>query len=359
MGFFGLVPVQAAPHSTETAPKGPGGSAARTFTVAPTPTAGQYGSVQSAVAALPNDGAAYTIYILAGTYNEQLTINRNGSVMLRGETPSAQDYAKNKVRIDFSRGYLTSANRDEDTPVIHSHKSDETVLALYNIDFVNTYPQTQNTAALAGDFSNKKMAAYGCSFIGFQDTLLANKGNQLFSNCYIEGSVDFIWGYAKAFFHQCYIASNTAKGASITAQNRPSASWAGGFVFDRCYVTYTSTYGTTMGKTYLGRPWSSYAISVFRNSFLDKHINATGWNKWSASSPQTDNVMFGEFNNSGPGAWTSTTKRASFATKLTAEQASAYDIGTWLGDISWVDKTAYAFTPSYPLQANSAPATGY
>ncbi|KAL5627266.1 hypothetical protein BROUX41_003419 [Berkeleyomyces rouxiae] len=327
-----------------------------TFTVAPTPTTGQYGSVQSAVAALPNDGAAYTIYILAGTYTEQLSINRTGLVTLRGETTFANDYTQNKVRVEFSRGYLTSLSRNEETPVLYSRKTDGSGLSLYNIDFVNTYPQTTNTAALAADFYGKKMAAYGCSFVGFQDTLLANQGTQVFSNCYIEGSVDFIWGYSKAFFHQCYIASNTAKGASITAQNRPSASWAGGFVFDRCYVTYTSAYGTTMGQTYLGRPWSSYAISVFRNSFLDKHINAAGWSIWSTSAPQTDNVLFGEFNNSGPGAWTSTTQRASFATNLTAEQSSAYDIGTWLGDISWVDNTAYAYVPSYPLQANTTAA---
>ncbi|KAL1891654.1 hypothetical protein Cpir12675_004874 [Ceratocystis pirilliformis] len=325
-----------------------------TFTVAATPTAGQYGSVQSAVLALPNDGAAYTIYILAGTYTEQLSINRTGMVTLRGETTYANDYTQNKVRIEFSRGYLTSLSRNEETPVLYSRKTDGSGLSLYNIDFVNTYPQTSNTAALAADFYGKKMAAYGCSFVGFQDTLLANQGTQVFSNCYIEGSVDFIWGYSKAFFHQCYIASNTAKGASITAQNRPSSAWAGGFVFDSCYVTYTAAYGTTMGQTYLGRPWSSYAVAVFRNSYLDKHINAAGWSIWSTSAPQTDNVFFGEFNNTGPGAWTSTTERATFATNMTVEQSSTYDLGTFLGDTSWVDNTAYGYVPSYPLAAETS-----
>ncbi|PHH51283.1 Pectinesterase [Ceratocystis fimbriata CBS 114723] len=291
---------------------------------------------------------------LPGTYTEQLSINRTGLVTLRGETTYANDYTQNKVRIEFSRGYLTSLSRNEETPVLYSRKTDGSGLSLYNIDFVNTYPQTSNTAALAADFYGKKMAAYGCSFVGFQDTLLANQGTQVFSNCYIEGSVDFFWGYSKAFFHQCYIASNTAKGASITAQNRPSSAWAGGFVFDSCYVTYTAAYGTTMGQTYLGRPWSSYAVAVFRNSYLDKHINAAGWSIWSTSAPQTDNVFFGEFNNTGPGAWTSTTERATFVTNMTAEQSSTYDLGTFLGDISWVDNTAYGYVPSYPLAANTS-----
>ncbi|CRJ98665.1 hypothetical protein BN1723_020845, partial [Verticillium longisporum] len=76
------------------------------------------------------------------------------------------------------------------------------------------------------------MAAYGCAFDGFQDTLLVNQGVQVFSNSYIEGSVDFIWGNSKAYFHQCYVASNTPR-TYITAQNRPNAAWAGGFVFDK------------------------------------------------------------------------------------------------------------------------------
>ncbi|KAL5598666.1 uncharacterized protein BROUX77_006500 [Berkeleyomyces rouxiae] len=309
-----------------------------TITVAPTPAAGQYGTVQSAIAALPDD----------------VSVNRTGLVTIRGETDFLNDYTQNKVRIEFSRGSRTGLGRNEDTPVFYSNKTDGSGLSLYNIDFVNTFPQTTDTAALAADFVGTNMAAYGCSFIGFQDTLLANTGKQLFSNSYVEGSVDFIWGFSKAFFHQCYIASNTARGASITAHNRRNASVEGGFVFDNCYVTYTSTYGTTMGQTYLGRPWSSFAISVFRNSFLDEHINPAGWDKWSTSSPQTENVFFGEFENTGPGAWSSTTQRASFATKMTAEQASAYEIGNWLGDLSWVDKTAYAYVPSYPLKGKAS-----
>ncbi|KAJ4358780.1 uncharacterized protein N0V89_003364 [Didymosphaeria variabile] len=316
------------------------------YTVAPTPTAGQYGSVMSAVAALPNDGQAYSIYILAGTYTEQVWVNRTGKVTLRGETQSPNDYSQNVVKIQFSYGVSTSANQNELTPVINSKKTDGSGLALYNIDFVNIYPQTSNTAALAADFYGNNMAAYGCSFIGFQDTLLANQGVQVFSNCYIEGSVDFIWGYSKAYFHQCKIASNTA-GAYITAQNRPSASSAGGYIFDSCYVTYTSSYGSSTGTTYLGRPWSQYAIVVYMNSYLDKHIASAGWNVWSTSDPRTANVMFGEYNNTGPGNWS--TSRVSYATNLTSSQASAYTLTSFIGATDWIDMTAYNYAPSFTL----------
>ncbi|CAK7219936.1 hypothetical protein SEUCBS140593_004063 [Sporothrix eucalyptigena] len=330
-----------------------------TLTVAPTPTAGQYGTVSSALAAVPNDGAAYEIYILAGTYTEQLTTNRAGKVTLRGQTTFPNDFTQNTVVIQFSDGELTSANEDESTPVLYSKKTDGSGLALYNINFTNTYPQTSNTAALAADFYGTNMAAYGCAFVGFQDTLLVNQGVQVFSNSYVEGSVDFIWGYSKAYFHQCYIATNTGGGSAITAQNRPTTAWAGGFVFDTCRVTYTSTYSTSqLGTTYLGRPWSQYAIVVYMNSYLDQHINAAGWEQWSTSSPNTAGVLFGEFNNSGPSSWTASTARASFATNLTASQAESYSLNTFLGDTSsWLDQTAYDYVPSYALGASDTSAS--
>ncbi|GFF75105.1 hypothetical protein IFM47457_03814 [Aspergillus lentulus] len=321
-----------------------------TLVVSQNPTAGQYANVSQAIAALPNDGQAYTIYIKAGTYTEQISITRAGKVTLRGETSFENDFTQNLVTIQFSYGVLTSAGQNENTPVIYAKKTDGSGLALYNINFVNTYPQTKNTAALAADFYGSNMAAYGCSFIGYQDALLANKGTQVFSNCYIEGSVDFIWGFSTAYFHQCYIASNTA-GAYIAAQSRSSSTAAGGYVFDSCYVTYTNTYGTTFGQTYLGRPYSQYSIAVYMNSYLDKHINSAGWSIWSTSAPQTDHVMFGEYNNSGPGAWSSS--RASFATNLTADAASAYTLSSWVGDTTWLDMTAYNYVPSYSLTGPS------
>ncbi|KAI4868988.1 pectin lyase-like protein [Hypoxylon rubiginosum] len=317
-----------------------------TFTVAPTPTSGQFGSVSSAIAALPVDGLEYTIYILAGTYQEQFSITRRGKVTLRGETTFANDFSKNTVLIQFSDGVSTSANQNEETPVINWKNTNGDGLALYNINFTNTYPQTSSTAALAADFYGQNMAAYGCAFKGYQDSLLVNQGIQVFSNSYIEGSVDFIWGYSKAYFHQCYVASNTPN-AYITAQNRPSSSWAGGFVFDRSIITYTSSYGTTYGSTYLGRPWSQYAVVVYMNSYLDQHISSAGWSTWQTSDARTANVMFGEYNNTGPGNWTSS--RASFASQLTDSQAASYSLSTFIGSTAWLDMTAYNLVPSYSL----------
>ncbi|KAK6391431.1 hypothetical protein LTR65_004595 [Meristemomyces frigidus] len=324
-------------------------TASATLVVSTSPGACEYSNVTAALAALPADSEAKTIQIKAGTYTEQLSITRNGKVTLIGETDFANDYTQNKVIIEFSNGELTSAGEDESTPVIYVKKSnDNSGLAVYNIDFINTYTQTKNTAALAADFYGNEIAAYGCSFVGFQDTLLANKGTQVFSNSYIEGSIDFIWGYSTAYFHQCYIAINTP-GACISAQSRSTSTSTGGYVFDTCYITGTSTYGSTTGLSYLGRPYSNYSIAVYMNSYIDSQINSAGWSIWQTGNPQTSNVMFGEYNNSGPSSWQATTARASFATNLTEAQAQSYTLSTWIGDTTWLDTTAYDYVPSYAL----------
>ncbi|CAD0039307.1 unnamed protein product [Aureobasidium pullulans] len=315
-------------------------------------TACQYGNISAAIAALPNDSKPYTIYIMPGTYNEQISITRNGKVTLIGETSFKNDYSQNQVKVQFSSGRLTSLSQNEQTPVINSKKTnDNSGLAMYNIDFINSYPQTANTAALAADFYGNNMAAYGCSFIGFQDTLLANKGVQVFSNSYVEGSIDFVWGFSTAYFYKCVIATNT-KGACIAAQGR-TVGVNSAYIFDSSYVTYTSTYGSTFGASYLGRPYSNYSTVVYKNSYLDKHINAAGWQVWSTGNPQTSNVFLGEYNNTGPGAWVSGTARASFATNMTDDQVAAYSLASWVGDTSFIDQAAWNYETSWKFPAST------
>ena len=266
---------------------------------------------------------------------------------LRGLTNFTNDYTQNQVTITFDSGVNTSAGQDETTPVVKAKKSDNTGVAIYNINFINTFVQTKNFAALACDFYGANIAAYGCAFYGFQDTVLLNKGTQILSNCYIEGSVDFVWGFSTAFINQCKIAINTP-GASIAAQSRANAVAPGGYVFNACYVTQTSSYGSTPGLSYLGRPYSNFSIAVYTNSYLDSSINPAGWSIWQANNPQTSNVTFAEYNNTGPG---SLGKRATFSKHLTTSEAAAYELSAFIGDTSWIDMAQYNLAPSWKFPA--------
>lgn len=69
-------------------------------------------------------------------------------------------------------------------------------------------------------------------FYSYQDTLCLN-GSVYVSNCYIEGDVDFIWGYGAVFLDRCNIhAAHT--GYFVQARN-PVGKY--GFVFSQCQLT--------------------------------------------------------------------------------------------------------------------------
>jgi pectin methylesterase-like acyl-CoA thioesterase len=70
-----------------------------TYVVSLEPNVTEYGSLEAAISALPNDGAEKAILIDPGTYTEQININRTGKVTLRGVTSSANDYPQNQVTI--------------------------------------------------------------------------------------------------------------------------------------------------------------------------------------------------------------------------------------------------------------------
>lgn len=48
--------------------------------------------------------------------------------------------------------------------------------------------------AAAMRVSGDMAAFHGCRFLGAQDTLYDHKGRHYFQDCYIEGSIDFIFG---------------------------------------------------------------------------------------------------------------------------------------------------------------------
>lgn len=72
------------------------------------------------------------------------------------------------------------------------------------------------------------------------------------------------------------------------------------------------------GAYYLGRPWGEYARVTFQYTSMSSVINSAGWSEWSSSEPNTEDVSFTEYDNSGTG---SEGTRASFSSKLSAAVA--------------------------------------
>lgn len=168
------------------------------------------------------------------------------------------------------------------------------------------------------------------------DTILAETGYQVYGKCYIEGAIDFIFGQTgMGWFDSCDIGLLKYSEGTITAQGRPSSSDEGYYVINESTVDAASSEDVTEGTYYLGRPWTEYARVFFQKTTLSDAINSAGWTEWSSSEPNTEDVLFGEYDNSGDG---SEGTRASFAEKL----PSAIKITTILGSDyeDWVN-TSY------------------
>ncbi|KAG4914623.1 hypothetical protein JHK87_052180 [Glycine soja] len=102
-----------------------------------------------------------------------------------------------------------------------------------------------------------------------QDTLYLHYGKQYLKDCYIEGSVDFIFGNSTALLEHCHIHCKTA--GSITAQSRNSPQ-------EKIICVVTGNGGTSYA--YLGRPWRPFARVVFAFTYMDQCIKPAGWNNW-------------------------------------------------------------------------------
>jgi len=70
----------------------------------------------------------------------------------------------------------------------------------------NGDPLIQAVAALIG---GDKASFYNCSFIGNQDTLCDYIGRHYFHNCFIEGAVDFIFGFGQSIYEVCPIVTSS------------------------------------------------------------------------------------------------------------------------------------------------------
>ncbi|KAJ6606939.1 carbohydrate esterase family 8 protein [Mycena sp. CBHHK59/15] len=290
---------------------------------------GQFSTIQAAVNSLPNDSSARTIFIFPGTYNEQVSITRLGPTTILGSTTDTSSYTSNAVTITHSLS-AASAGSDDLSGTLRVHKDN---FAMYNVNVRNTFGIGSQALALSSYGTN--VGYYGSAFFGYQDTVLANQGNQFFGVCYIEGAVDFIFGqHARAFFQRNTIASVAA--GTITADGPTAASDESLFVINQSTIT-TSTAATTSltGKVFLGRPWTQWARVAFTSCNLGALINGAGWEIWSTATPNTADVVFAEFANTGAGA---AGTRASFSEKLSSN--AGFTAAAVLGSnwTSWVDQ---------------------
>ena len=139
-----------------------------------------------------------------------------------------------------------------------------------NITFENTAGRVGQAVAcfIEGDRAYFKK----CRFLGNQDTLYnyGKERRQYFEDCYVEGTVDFIFGWSTVLFKDCTIHSVGDGYVTAPATDKGKKY---GYVFVNCKLTGADE----AKKVYLSRPWRPYGQTVYIQCELGKHIVPEGW----------------------------------------------------------------------------------
>ncbi|MBD1421152.1 pectinesterase family protein [Sphingobacterium chuzhouense] len=282
---------------------------------------GDFTSLQDAINAVPNNRTKYYyIYIKKGIYKEVITVPRNKDyIYLVGEneatTVLTYDNYASRLKPDGSE-YGTSGSASF---FVHGNN-----FVAENITFENT-AGIDAGQALAINIGGARSSFRNCRFSGHQDTWYAGNGTyQYVKDCYIEGSVDFIFGGSTAFFDHCQLEST--RNGYITAASTPEGQTYG-YVFHHC--TLTARPEIAKSSVYLGRPWRPNAKVVFVECAMDKHIQQAGWHNW--RNPDNEKTAFyAEYKSTGAGARIDT--RVSWSHQLTMEEAKSFTYEKVIGD---------------------------
>ena len=288
---------------------------------------GKYTSLQEAISTAPmkTDPAAprWVILVKAGTYRERIYVQRErGNIHVIGE-----DAEKTVVVYNQHANLIGPDGKPIGTFRTPTVQIDGDGMIWENLTLANDAgrpgPRPEGPAvsqALALRADGDRLEFRRVRFLGWQDTILVNRGRHYFSDCYIEGHVDFIFGAATSYFDRCHI--HVLADGYITAASTPKDQ-AHGYVFADCKIT-----GADGVKIWLGRPWRDYAKTIFLRTEMSAAVRSEGWNNW--NKPQAEQTTFyAEYGSTGPGASPGT--RVPWSHPLTAEDAAALTPAAVLG----------------------------
>ena len=263
---------------------------------------GDFFTVQEAINAVPDfrKDVRTTILIRKGTYKEKLIIPESKiNISLIGEDGAILTYDgfANKKNV-FGENMGTSGSSS---------------CYIYAPDFYAENITFENSSGPVGQavvcfVSADRVYFKNCRFLGFQDTLYtySKQSRQYYEDCYIEGTVDFIFGWSTAVFNRCHIHSK--RDGYVTAPSTDKGKKYG-YVFYDCKLTAEPE----ATKVYLSRPWRPYAQAVFIRCELGKHILPVGWNNWGKKENEKT-VFYAEYESRGEGA--NPKARAAFSQQL-------------------------------------------
>ncbi|KAK4775809.1 hypothetical protein SAY87_023770 [Trapa incisa] len=262
---------------------------------------GDFTSVQAAIDSVPKGNNEWIIvHIRKGVYREKVHIPKDKPyIFMRGNGRGRSIIAWSQSSVDN----VESATLRVEAPYFTA----------FGVSFKNDAPTgvayTSQNQSVAAFVAADKVAFYHCAFYSTHNTLFDYKGRHFYESCYIQGSVDFIFGRGRSVFQSCEIFVIDDKRlkihGSITAQNRESDGDKSGFVFLKGKV-----YGTS--DVYLGRAKDNDGFVIAVDS----------------------NIYQAEFHCHGPGYDPS--NRAPWVKQLTEEEAAPFMSIDFIDGASWL-----------------------
>lgn len=269
---------------------------------------GDFRTMGEAIASIPqNNKQRRVIFVKRGTYKEKLSIDRPYLTVV-GESPDST-----RLTYDAKPSDIGKDGNPLGTYHDYSVKITGNDFSAKDITFETTAGSTVGQA-VALDVRADHASFDNCHILGYQDTLLLrNKTDasvtdnvpdqptvqtyrSYFKNCYISGSVDWVFGAAEAVFDKCTM--HAMLNGYATAASTPQAQKYG-FVFRDSVVTGENPYSGAL-QTYLGRPWRPYAAVAYVNTKMDRNVPAIGWHDWGKPANQST-ARYYECNSSGDG----------------------------------------------------------
>lgn len=111
-------------------------------------SSGDYSTIQDAVDALSSSSSEQSIFIEAGTYEEQVYVPElSGPVTIYGYTEDTTSYSANKVTITYGLSQEDVDNNDA-TATLRVWTSN---FKLYNVNVVNSYGEGSQALALSAN----------------------------------------------------------------------------------------------------------------------------------------------------------------------------------------------------------------
>ncbi|KAG7537509.1 Invertase/pectin methylesterase inhibitor domain superfamily [Arabidopsis suecica] len=282
----------------------------------------------------------FVIYVKRGIYQENINVRlNNDDIMLVGDGMRSTIITGGR---SVKGGYTTYNSATAGIEGLH--------FIAKGITFRNTAGPAKGQAVALRSSSDLSIF-YKCSIEGYQDTLMVHSQRQFYRECYIYGTVDFIFGNAAAVFQNCLILPRRPlKGQAnvITAQGRADPFQNTGISIHNSRILPAPDLKPVVStvKTYMGRPWMKFSRTVVLQTYLDDVVSPVGWSPWIEGSVfGLDTLFYAEYKNTGPAS--ATRQRVhwkGFHVLGRASDASAFTVGKFIAGTAWLPSTGIPFT---------------